>query len=64
MVEEKEEKLPVANPNFVVITWLKDLSNGKGWEEKSIEIEQIYSKRLRLYEYLKRAFEILGIMVQ
>lgn len=62
-VEEKREKLPVVNPEFIVMSWLKDLSNGRGWEEKSIEIEQIYSKRLRLYEYLKRAFEILGIMV-
>ena len=62
-VEEKREKLPVVNPEFIVMSWLKDLSNGRGWEEKSIENEQIYSKRLRLYEYLKRAFEILGIMV-
>lgn len=63
VVEQKGEKLPVVNPDFVLTAWLKDLSNGKGWKEKRIEIEQIYSKRLRLHEYLKRAFEILGITV-
>lgn len=62
--EQKEEKLPVSNPDFLFMVWLEDLSNEKGWEEKDVEINQIYSKHLVLHEYFKRAFKILGISTQ
>lgn len=53
--------LKVDNPDFLLSVWMEDLTWAKGWEAKDIEIEQIYSKRLCLYKYFKRAFEILGI---
>ncbi len=59
--EKKRTSLRVNDPDFLVSVWMDDLTWAKGWEAKNIEIEQIYSKRLCLHKYLKRAFEILGI---
>ena len=59
--EVKNISLKVDDPELLLAVWMEDLTWVKGWKGKSIEIEQIYSKILRLPEYLKRAFEILGI---
>ena len=59
--EKKSISLKVDDPDFLLSVWMEDLTWARGWEAKDIEIEQIYSKRLCLHKYLKRAFEILGI---
>ena len=59
--EKKSISLKVDDPDLLLSVWMEDLTWAKGWEAKDIEIEQIYSKRLCVHKYLKRAFEILGI---
>ena len=56
-----EKKIRVNNPDEVLFTWMHDLESTKGWNEKDIEINQIYQKG-PLAKYLRRAFDILGII--
>ena len=53
-----KEIIPVPNPLNFVRQYMLDLSISS---DKDINVNQIYSKSLRLPEYLERAIRILGI---
>ena len=57
---QQEISIPVANPDALVVGWMRDLKAGTGWKSKTVEIEMIYEKA-SLGTYLSKAFEILGI---
>lgn len=56
--QEPEVVYPVSNPSKEVQHYMDYINSS---DKKEIEINQIFSKRRRLAEYLERAFMILGI---
>ncbi len=55
-----EKKMTVDNPDEIFLAWMDYLEMEKEWNDKDIEIDQIYQKA-PLAEYLHRAFDILGL---
>lgn len=59
--EAPKKSLRVADPDKFLSETVSLLWKGKGWTDKSIEINTIMEKLLKLPQYFSRAFEVLGI---
>lgn len=59
--ELPEPSLRVANPDAHLSETIEELGQGKGWQDKSIEIDIIMEKLMKLPDYLWRGFQVLGL---
>ncbi len=59
--EAPKRSLRVADPDKFLSETVSLLWKGKGWTDKSIEINTIMEKLIMLPKYFSRAFEILGM---
>lgn len=60
--ERPKQPLCVEKPDDYLNEMVEYLGRVKSWQEKSIEIDIIMGKTLRLPDYLLRGFKILGIV--
>ena len=56
-----EPPLRIANPDAYLSETIDELGQGKGWKDKSIEINIIMGKLMKLSDYLWRGFQVLGL---
>ena len=59
--ELPEPSLRVANPDACLSEMIDDLGQVKNWKDKSIEIDTIMEKLMKLPDYLWRGFQVLGL---
>ena len=59
--ELPEPSLRVANPDAYLSETIEELGQGKGWQDKSIEIDIIMEKLMKLSDYLWHGFQVLGL---